>query len=389
MHRDAEQATLRVADHRKRDEGPIDQLAVWCDDPHVAGLLLREQQRAVGQERHVRREREIVEERPRLEARGRRRGGEGRSDQDRRDRESGVAHPSTVSRDGTMAGFTTRGTRCTRSITRCWRCRISTERGSVCTVISASRRSPAGCTPDGGPGTASCPSVTDYIELIAVVDHDVGSSTSLGRALLASSDGGRDRWFAVCLSDTEHRGDGPTARAAGGGRRPHTTRRGRAPVARRGHRRRGSRFMAALLHRMGRARRAAPRTHGRSATRSTSRGSRAWRSRATTYACASGSDPRATACRSTCPTAILRSERWTSHSGTARRSGSEATRAGLSLVGGPRRHGGRRAASRPRTPVRRSPPRRARRAGPARARCRPSRCRAARRRAATSRRPRG
>ena len=42
-----------------------------------------------------------------------------------------------------------------------------------------------------------------YIELIAVVDHEVGSSTPLGRALLASSDDGRDRWFAVCLSDTE------------------------------------------------------------------------------------------------------------------------------------------------------------------------------------------
>jgi Glyoxalase-like domain len=62
---------------------------------------------------------------------------------------------------------------------------------------------PGGVHPRWGTGNRIVPLGDSYIELIAVVDHDVGSSTSLGRALLASSDGGRDRWFAFCLSDTE------------------------------------------------------------------------------------------------------------------------------------------------------------------------------------------
>lgn len=62
---------------------------------------------------------------------------------------------------------------------------------------------PGGVHPRWGTGNRIVPLGDSYIELIAVVDHDVGSSTSLGRALLASSDGGRDRWFAICLSDTE------------------------------------------------------------------------------------------------------------------------------------------------------------------------------------------
>ena len=120
MHRDAEQSALRVADHRKRDERPIDEPAVGRDDPHVAGLLLREQQRPVGQERHVRREREVVEEPPRREVGGGGRCGEGGDDHEGRDRESGRAHPSTVSRDGTMAGSATMEVReCIRSITWC------------------------------------------------------------------------------------------------------------------------------------------------------------------------------------------------------------------------------------------------------------------------------
>lgn len=62
---------------------------------------------------------------------------------------------------------------------------------------------PGGVHPRWGTGNRIVPLGDSYIELIAVVDHEVGSSTALGRALLASSDGGRDRWFAVCLSDTD------------------------------------------------------------------------------------------------------------------------------------------------------------------------------------------
>jgi hypothetical protein len=60
-----------------------------------------------------------------------------------------------------------------------------------------------GAHPRWGTGNRIVPLGDSYVELIAVVDHEVGSATPLGRALLASSDGGRDRWFAVCLSDTE------------------------------------------------------------------------------------------------------------------------------------------------------------------------------------------
>ena len=41
-----------------------------------------------------------------------------------------------------------------------------------------------------------------YVELLSVVDPEVGPSTELGRALLASSADG-DRWFSVCLSDDD------------------------------------------------------------------------------------------------------------------------------------------------------------------------------------------
>jgi Glyoxalase-like domain len=60
-----------------------------------------------------------------------------------------------------------------------------------------------GTHPRWGTGNRIVPLGDSYVELIAVVDHEVGSSTPLGRALLASSADGRDRWFSVCLSDTE------------------------------------------------------------------------------------------------------------------------------------------------------------------------------------------
>ena len=48
----------------------------------------------------------------------------------------------------------------------------------------------------------------DYVELLAVVDEEVGSDTVLGRTLLELSSAG-DRWFSVCLAD-----DGIEATAA-------------------------------------------------------------------------------------------------------------------------------------------------------------------------------
>ena len=42
----------------------------------------------------------------------------------------------------------------------------------------------------------------DYLELLGVVDEDVGAGTVLGRTLLdLSADG--DRWFSVCLADED------------------------------------------------------------------------------------------------------------------------------------------------------------------------------------------
>ena len=62
---------------------------------------------------------------------------------------------------------------------------------------------PGGVHPRWGTANRIMPLGQDYVELIAVVDAEVGRSTALGRALLALTAGGRDRWFAVCLSDTE------------------------------------------------------------------------------------------------------------------------------------------------------------------------------------------
>jgi len=62
---------------------------------------------------------------------------------------------------------------------------------------------PGGVHPRWGTANRIVPLGRDYVELIAVVDPEVSRSTTLGRALLALTAGGRDRWFAVCLSDTE------------------------------------------------------------------------------------------------------------------------------------------------------------------------------------------
>jgi hypothetical protein len=53
-------------------------------------------------------------------------------------------------------------------------------------------------------GTANmiAPFRADYLELLGVVDEDVGAGTVLGRTLLdLSADG--DRWFSVCLADED------------------------------------------------------------------------------------------------------------------------------------------------------------------------------------------
>lgn len=60
-----------------------------------------------------------------------------------------------------------------------------------------------GVHPRWGTANRIVPLGQDYVELIAVVDPVVGRATALGRALLALTGDGRDRWFAVCLSDTE------------------------------------------------------------------------------------------------------------------------------------------------------------------------------------------
>ncbi|MCD6022506.1 MAG: hypothetical protein K0R20_2216 [Actinomycetia bacterium] len=42
----------------------------------------------------------------------------------------------------------------------------------------------------------------DYLELLGVVDEDVGTGTVLGRTLLELSADG-DRWFSICLADDD------------------------------------------------------------------------------------------------------------------------------------------------------------------------------------------
>jgi Glyoxalase-like domain len=62
---------------------------------------------------------------------------------------------------------------------------------------------PGGVHPRWGTGNRIVPLGSDYVELIAVVDRGVGRSNALGRALLDLTADGCDRWFALCLSDSD------------------------------------------------------------------------------------------------------------------------------------------------------------------------------------------
>jgi hypothetical protein len=60
----------------------------------------------------------------------------------------------------------------------------------------------AGRHPHWGTANMIAPLGSDYLELLGVVDEDVGAGTVLGRTLLdLSADG--DRWFSVCLADDD------------------------------------------------------------------------------------------------------------------------------------------------------------------------------------------
>jgi hypothetical protein len=56
--------------------------------------------------------------------------------------------------------------------------------------------------PRWGTGNMIAPLGRDYIELLGVVDEEIGSGTVLGRTLMDLSEDG-DRWFSVCLADDE------------------------------------------------------------------------------------------------------------------------------------------------------------------------------------------
>jgi hypothetical protein len=61
---------------------------------------------------------------------------------------------------------------------------------------------PGGRHPRWGTANMIAPLGKDYLELLSVVDPEVGAGTVLGRTLLElSSDG--DRWFSVCLADDD------------------------------------------------------------------------------------------------------------------------------------------------------------------------------------------
>jgi len=62
---------------------------------------------------------------------------------------------------------------------------------------------PGGVHPNWGTGNRIVPLGQSYIELMAVVDPAVGRDTVLGRAVLGLTADGRDRWFSVCLADTD------------------------------------------------------------------------------------------------------------------------------------------------------------------------------------------
>jgi len=62
------------------------------------------------------------------------------------------------------------------------------------------RFAPGGRHPQWGTANMIAPLGNDYVELLGVVDEEVGSANMLGRTLMdLSADG--DRWFSVCLAD--------------------------------------------------------------------------------------------------------------------------------------------------------------------------------------------
>jgi hypothetical protein len=64
------------------------------------------------------------------------------------------------------------------------------------------RFAPGGRHPRWGTANMIAPLGHEYVELLGVVDEEIGSETVLGRTLLElSSDG--DRWFSVCLADDD------------------------------------------------------------------------------------------------------------------------------------------------------------------------------------------
>ena len=62
------------------------------------------------------------------------------------------------------------------------------------------RFTPGGRHPQWGTGNMIAPLGTSYLELLGVVDPEVGARTMLGRGLTDLS-ADRDRWFSVCLAD--------------------------------------------------------------------------------------------------------------------------------------------------------------------------------------------
>lgn len=57
-----------------------------------------------------------------------------------------------------------------------------------------------GVHPRWGTENRIVPLGDQYLELLAVVDPDVGAASALGRALLDLVADGRDRWYAVCVA---------------------------------------------------------------------------------------------------------------------------------------------------------------------------------------------
>ena len=64
------------------------------------------------------------------------------------------------------------------------------------------RFAPGGRHPQWGTANMIAPLGDDYLELLGVVDEDVGRGTVLGRTLLELSADG-DRWFSICLADDD------------------------------------------------------------------------------------------------------------------------------------------------------------------------------------------